>query len=194
MASQAATTSPSSRSQERIYSAHQLSQALRSGLEAVKDQLQVLTILDGTAASWPGVTQALEDLGFLIDVSEQTSTRMESEVQKAEARVADYRAEAATLKEALSSTNSRSEQHVKDAAQAAKEVRQLTSKLEAAGKEIHQQRQELWTLEKQRADLASEVEKLKQDNEFMEGEITSLRATVTDHMQQVRGRTGLGVL
>jgi hypothetical protein len=45
--------------------------------------------------------------------------------------------------------------------------------------------QELWTLEKQRADLASETERVKQDNEFMEGEITTLRATVTEQMQQV---------
>ena len=45
--------------------------------------------------------------------------------------------------------------------------------------------QELWTLEKQRADLASESERVKQDNEFMEGEINTLRATVTEQMQQV---------
>jgi DNA repair exonuclease SbcCD ATPase subunit len=60
--------------------------------------------------------------------------------------------------------------------------------------------QELWALEKQRADLASETERVKQDNEFMEGEITTLRATVTEQMQQVtalkvsgsnKGRVGM---
>ncbi len=45
--------------------------------------------------------------------------------------------------------------------------------------------QELWALEKQRADLANETERLKQDNEFMEGEINTLRATVTEQMQQI---------
>lgn len=63
---------------------------------------------------------------------------------------------------------------------------QLTKKLESATNEVNQQRQELWTLEKQRADLASEVEKYKQDNDFMEGEINTLRSTVNDQMQQVR--------
>jgi cell division protein FtsB len=61
---------------------------------------------------------------------------------------------------------------------------QLTKKLDSATSEVNQQRQELWTLEKQRADLASEVEKYKQDNEFMEGEINTLRSTVNEHMQQ----------
>lgn len=45
------------KSQERIYSAQQLVQALKSGAAAIKEQLQVLCILDGTASSWPGVNQ-----------------------------------------------------------------------------------------------------------------------------------------
>ena len=64
-------------------------------------------------------------------------------------------------------------------------LQQLTKKLDSATSEVNQQRQELWTLEKQRADLASEVEKYKQDNEFMEGEISTLRSTVNEQMQQV---------
>lgn len=42
---------PMSKSQERIYSATQLTQALKSALAAIKDQLQVLTILDSNAMS-----------------------------------------------------------------------------------------------------------------------------------------------
>lgn len=45
--------------------------------------------------------------------------------------------------------------------------------------------QELWALEKQRADLASECERVKGDNEFMEGEISTLRATVADQAAQL---------
>ncbi|KAF5825842.1 hypothetical protein DUNSADRAFT_6509, partial [Dunaliella salina] len=45
--------------------------------------------------------------------------------------------------------------------------------------------QVVWTLEKDRADLAAEFERFKQDNEFMEGEISSLRSTVTEQMQQL---------
>lgn len=56
---------------ERIYSAKQLTEALRSALAAVKEQLSVLAILDGTAVQWPGVAQALDDLGFMVDMSMQ---------------------------------------------------------------------------------------------------------------------------
>jgi hypothetical protein len=63
------------RSQERVYTTSQLLSALRSGLTAVRDQLQVLTILDGTATSWPGVTAAVDDLEFLVDVSQSTTNR-----------------------------------------------------------------------------------------------------------------------
>ena len=47
-----AGSNPLTRSQERIYSAHQLVSALKAGVAAVKEQLGVLSILDGTAASW----------------------------------------------------------------------------------------------------------------------------------------------
>lgn len=45
--------------------------------------------------------------------------------------------------------------------------------------------QEIWTLEKHRADLAAEYERFKQDNEFMEGELSSMRSTVSEQMQQI---------
>lgn len=60
---------------------------------------------------------------------------------------------------------------------------QLTSKLEAASKEVGLQRQELWTLEKQRADLASELERYKQDNEFMEVGWSQEHALLRAHKQ-----------
>lgn len=47
------------KSQERIYSAQQLVQALKSAMASVRDQLQVLTILDSTASSWPGIQQCV---------------------------------------------------------------------------------------------------------------------------------------
>jgi hypothetical protein len=56
---------------ERIYSAKQLTEALRSALSAVKEQLSVLAILDGSAIQWPGVAQALDDLAFMVDMSMQ---------------------------------------------------------------------------------------------------------------------------
>mmetsp|Transcript_37055 Transcript_37055/g.82392 ORF Transcript_37055/g.82392 Transcript_37055/m.82392 type:complete len:621 (+) Transcript_37055:296-2158(+) len=180
-----APNNPMTKSQERIYSAQQLVAALRSGLAAVKDQLQVLTILDGTAASWPGVNQAIDDMEFLIDMSAQTTNRLENDSKNMEAQVKDCTSEVATLKETLALANQKHDELQQDVSQLTKDNRQLTQKLDTANKEVQQQRQELWTLEKQRADLASEVEKYKQDNEFMEGELSTLRATVTEQMQTV---------
>ncbi len=67
------------KSQERIYSAQQLVQALKSAVTGVRDQLQVLTILDSTAMSWPGMQQAVDDLEFLVDMSSQTTGRLEKD-------------------------------------------------------------------------------------------------------------------
>ena len=58
-------------SNERIYSAKQLTEALRSAMGAVKEQLSVLAILDGTAIQWPGVAQALDDMQFMVDMTVQ---------------------------------------------------------------------------------------------------------------------------
>lgn len=63
------------KSRERIYSSQQLAQALRSAVNGVREQLGVLAVLDGTASSWPGVNQAVDDMEVLIDMSAQTNTR-----------------------------------------------------------------------------------------------------------------------
>jgi hypothetical protein len=122
-----AAGSPATKSQERIYSSQQLVQALRSGLAAVKDQLGVLSILDGTAASWPGVNQAIDDMDFLIDMSAQTTSKLESEVTKSEAKVIDSRSEVATLRETLSLANQKCEDLALDSARTATDNRQVKS-------------------------------------------------------------------
>ena len=176
-----------SKSTERIYSATQLIAALKSGLAAVRDQLQVLSILDGTALSWPGVSQAADDLEFLIDISAQQITRMETTKNSYGADLARAQEENITLRETLSESN-----HARDGLQQeifslGKELKLLQAKLSSQDKEVQQQKQELWTLEKQRADLASECEKYKQDNDFMEGEMSTLRSQVAEQSQQITG-------
>jgi hypothetical protein len=47
---------------------------------------QVLAILDGTALSWPGVSQAVDDLTFLIDMTAQTATKLENRAASAAVR------------------------------------------------------------------------------------------------------------
>mmetsp|Transcript_13979 Transcript_13979/g.24511 ORF Transcript_13979/g.24511 Transcript_13979/m.24511 type:complete len:609 (+) Transcript_13979:115-1941(+) len=174
-----------SKSQERIYSAQQLGQALKSSITAVRDQLQVLTILDSSASSWPGIQLSMDDLEFLIDQSTQTTGRIEKEHKANSAALKDAKDESNTLKETLALQNESKTELARQVKSLDKEVSQLTHKLDGATKEVSQQKQELWALEKQRADLASEMERVKQDNEFMEGEINTLRATVTEQMQQI---------
>ncbi|KAG1659222.1 hypothetical protein FOA52_008991 [Chlamydomonas sp. UWO 241] len=174
-----------SKSSERIYSSAQLVSALRSGLGGVRDQLGVLAILDGTASSWPGVNQALDDMEFLVDMSAGTTSKLEGDIARAEAKYDDCKSEVVTLKDTLANANHTCEQQAAENSAHVAEIRQLASKLDAASKEVGQQRQELWTLEKQRADLASELERYKQDNEFMEAEITTLRSTVNEQLQQL---------
>ncbi len=117
--------SPMRKSQERIYSAQQLVQALRSGMAAVKDQLGVLSILDGTAASWPGVNQAVDDMEFLIDMSSQTTNRLEKEVEKADARAQECKSEVMTLKETLALADQKCEALQQESSQLTKDNRQV---------------------------------------------------------------------
>ena len=113
------------KSQERIYSAQQLVMALKSGMSSVREQLQVLSILDGTAASWPGVNQAVDDMEFLIDMSTKTTTRLEGEIKAAEAKSQDYKDEVMTLKETLSNANQRCEEMQQEVTQSTKESKQV---------------------------------------------------------------------
>lgn len=43
---------------------------------------QVLAILDGTALSWPGVSQAVDDMEFLTDMCSQTTNKLEAGSRK----------------------------------------------------------------------------------------------------------------
>eukprot|EP00955_Chlamydomonas_euryale_P107157 365747-Chlamydomonas_euryale.AAC.34 len=113
------------KSQERIYSSGQLVQALRSGLSGVREQLGVLSILDGTASSWPGVNQALDDVEFLIDAAAHTTVKLEGDVAQAEAKYADAKSEVVTLKETLAMANTTCEELQAEGAARVAEVRQV---------------------------------------------------------------------
>ncbi len=123
---------PMAKSQERIYSAQQLIMALRSGMSAVREQLQVLFILDGTAASWPGVNQAVDDMEFLIDMSSKTTNRLEDEIKTSDSKLTNSKSEVMTLKETLANANERCEELQNEVAQSLKEARQVSSLLSLA--------------------------------------------------------------
>jgi len=98
---------------------------MKSGMSAVREQLQVLSILDGTAASWPGMNQAVDDMDFLVDMANKMTNRLEGEVKTAEARVQDCRDEIMTLKETLANANDRGEQLQQELAQSNRETKQV---------------------------------------------------------------------
>ena len=114
------------KSQERIYSGQQLSMAMKSGMSAVREQLQVLSILDGTAASWPGMNQSVDDMDFLVDMATKMTTRLEGEIKTSEMRAQDCREEVMTLKETMANANERSEQLQQDLAQSIREAKQVS--------------------------------------------------------------------
>lgn len=128
---------------------------------------------------------AVDDMEFIIDMVSQTTQRLEKSVKTSDTKAEDCSAQVTTLKDTLATANQRCEELQRECTQSAKDVRQLNSKLDASTKGAAQLRQDVWSLEKQRADLASELEKYKQDNSFMEVEVSNLRSTVNDQLQQV---------
>lgn len=73
---------PSGGGSERIYNVSQLSEALSSGLMGLKDQLQVLSILDGSSSCWPGVSAASSDLEQLVKLAGQQLADFEQQTQQ----------------------------------------------------------------------------------------------------------------
>lgn len=132
---------PLAKSQERIYSAQQLVQALKSALAALRDQLNVLTILDGSAMAWPGLSQAVDDLEFLVDMSGQTTGRLENDQRNMEQTMQNCQQEVATLKETLAMANQTREDLQQELSQCNKDLKTANNKLEASNKEKDQQRQ-----------------------------------------------------
>lgn len=95
-------------------------------------QLQVLTILDSTAMSWPGIQQAVDDLQFLVDMSATTNGRLESDYKAMQDTVKDCQQEVATLRETLGMQNDKKEELEREVAQLNKEVKQVGMKAEPA--------------------------------------------------------------
>lgn len=86
---------------ERIYSISQMVEALESATGHVRDQLNVLSILDGTALSWPGVVQALDDLECVVTMAGAASVKQEKRGAGLEVEVGDLAQEVEALRETL---------------------------------------------------------------------------------------------
>lgn len=102
---------------------------------------QVLTILDSTALSWPGLNQAVDDLQFLVDMSSQTTSRLELDHANMETLVKDARSECITLKETLAMQNQSKEDLQRKVLDLEMEIRKLQDANAAAAKESAQQKQ-----------------------------------------------------
>lgn len=86
---------------ERIYSISQMVEALESATGHVRDQLNVLSILDGTALSWPGVVQALDDLECVVTMAGAASVKQEKRGTGLEVEVGDLAQEVEALRETV---------------------------------------------------------------------------------------------
>uniref|UniRef100_A0A7R9VNG0 Uncharacterized protein n=1 Tax=Chlamydomonas euryale TaxID=1486919 RepID=A0A7R9VNG0_9CHLO len=170
---------------EKTYSATQMIQALQSTMAQVKEQLGVLSILDGTAATWPGINQAISDMEFIIDMSTQTTTRLEGDAASQRERGDALQEEVAALRVQLAESHSAHDQLQKESNEIVKDNRQLTKSLEGAQSEVASQREEIWQLEQTRSQLAKEGDKLRSDVEGLEAETSELKTNVSEQQTQI---------
>lgn len=92
----------------------------------------------------PGIQQAVDDLAFLVDMSGQTTSRLESDHRKMNDAMQDAMSETTTLKETLALQNQQKEDLQQEVSQLNKEIKQLNGKLDAANREVQQQKQVRW--------------------------------------------------
>eukprot|EP00877_Chromochloris_zofingiensis_P012508 jgi/Chrzof1/7510/Cz02g26130.t1 len=170
---------------ERIYSTTQLLEALHAASTGLKDQLQVLSILDGTAISWPGVSQAMSDLTDLVDLCMRRTAEQETATANMEGKVQGLEDKIAALTHNLAATNNARKTIQTEAEVKSKKISDLERKLGDAQSEIEHHKKQIWDLEKSRADLATEVEKLSAEAASKETEMRKLRTTITKQSEQI---------
>ncbi|KAK9818168.1 hypothetical protein WJX72_008131 [[Myrmecia] bisecta] len=170
---------------ERFYSTNQLVEAVKAAMVGLRDQLGVLTILDSTATTWPGVNQAVNDLEALARmVCSRTST--------AEKAAADGQAEAGALRmqceateRQLAATTSQRDALQHSVTQQARDHARLTREVAAARSEAEAKGTQVVVLEAKRDSLEAEVAKLRKDAEIMQGEVEALRGTAARQTDQI---------
>ena len=106
--------------------------------------MQVLSILDSTAMSWPGLQQAVDDLQFLVDMSSHSNAKLEGEHSSMEASMHDAQAECVTLKETLAMQNQTKDDLQQKLNELSQEHRSLGAQHALATKEVQQQKQVGW--------------------------------------------------
>lgn len=167
------------------FTTKQLADALKSGVNSIREQLQVLVILDGTAGAWPGVHTALGDLEYIADVAATRTFDMENQTTELERRLENALSENQELKNAVANLTREKDALQLDFNDANKETNRINNQLQTANREASKHKQELWNLERQRAELAVENEKQKEANEFMEGEISSMKGTIGQQINYI---------
>lgn len=83
---------------EHIHSSTPLERALRAAITSLQDQLQVLSILDGsTALAWPGVGGAHAHLAALVESTSSHVRELEQQKKAAEATATRLKGSTAQL-------------------------------------------------------------------------------------------------
>jgi septal ring factor EnvC (AmiA/AmiB activator) len=91
--------------------------------------------------SWPGLHTAVDDLQFLVDMSAQTTAKLEQEHSSMREVVHDAHAESATLKETLAMQNQTKEDLQRKLNELGQEHRGIAAQYALASKEVQQQKQ-----------------------------------------------------
>ena len=156
---------------------HEVCETSQAALDSLQEQLQALTILDGTALDWPGVDGAYNRIRCVV--RDLVSCLCESAAQR----------DALDQELALAK---RQERWMKD------DIRRLNFNNSSLNKEVYKARQAqqekrrceeaLAVQEERNAVLVANLEKSKKDMEFMDAEISALKKTVAS---QERGLKSL---
>lgn len=197
---------------ERIYSVSQLSEALSSGLMGLKDQLQVLSILDGSSSCWPGVSAASSDLEQLVKLAGQHLAELEKQSQQlagANTKLQEQNTQLnSKLKgepgrdnaaqsccwpesntpvpcDAAAASTAAKQQAQEELRSSQTQVSSLQSKLETAQEAAKHAEQQVWQLEQSNSQLAQQAAKQAADADFLEGELAGLRENEMRLREQV---------
>ena len=108
------------------------------------DVMQVLSILDTAAMSWPGLQLAVDDLEFLVGTSTSAASRLEQDHSGMSLALKESRSEVATLKETLALQRQGKDELRQHVEMLEGELRKEATARAAASREAQQQKQ-VWS-------------------------------------------------
>eukprot|EP00201_Polytomella_parva_P015020 CAMPEP_0175060164 /NCGR_PEP_ID=MMETSP0052_2-20121109/12848_1 /TAXON_ID=51329 ORGANISM="Polytomella parva, Strain SAG 63-3" /NCGR_SAMPLE_ID=MMETSP0052_2 /ASSEMBLY_ACC=CAM_ASM_000194 /LENGTH=537 /DNA_ID=CAMNT_0016325819 /DNA_START=320 /DNA_END=1930 /DNA_ORIENTATION=+ len=169
---------------ETIYSSSQLSEALVAGVHALKDQLEALAILDGSASSWPGVRQALDDLEFLVGMNNKSNRRLFSRQRQDEKIVTELRQDLSRTKDNLKGAHKSKQDLAQEVAALRQEAHDRDEEIRHLQSDLRNQRTRADSAESRVVDLTEEVATAKQEIESINAELHTAHSKIRKDTQE----------